>query len=198
MKSKTANHPPIAPITRRAPLAPPPRCAAIAVELKPSAPQTPLHSPRSAASPIPTFRRFPQKPPKLRTAPTHARHASCNRKKSRVSPYVTFDHRAISAANARRFFIRFAQAGSLCYRARIGGGVECGTGISSESRVEGRDEYENACRLGRRSRPSEATLILSNRLKVGLLEGPWRDGPPIMIAGMAGHSPVYLKCHNML
>ena len=35
--------------------------------------------------------RFHQKPRKPRTAPTHARHKSCKRKKSRVSLYVTFD-----------------------------------------------------------------------------------------------------------
>jgi len=33
----------------------------------------------------------PQKPPKMRLAPTHDRHNTCKRKKSRVSPYVTFD-----------------------------------------------------------------------------------------------------------
>ncbi len=35
--------------------------------------------------------RFHAKPPKTRTAPTHARHKSCNRKKSTDSPYVTFN-----------------------------------------------------------------------------------------------------------
>ncbi|OWY70418.1 hypothetical protein B7486_16660 [cyanobacterium TDX16] len=35
--------------------------------------------------------RFHQKPPKTRSAPTRARHESCKRKKSAVSPYVTFN-----------------------------------------------------------------------------------------------------------
>ncbi len=37
------------------------------------------------------FSTFPPKPPKTRTAPTHARHESCKRKNSAVSPYVTFE-----------------------------------------------------------------------------------------------------------
>jgi hypothetical protein len=44
--------------------------------------------PHGPSTPWPLFLRFP---PKSRTAPTHARHKSCSRKKSPVSPYVTLN-----------------------------------------------------------------------------------------------------------
>ena len=44
----------------------------------------------------------PQKPPKMRLAPTHDRHNTCKRKKSAVSPYVTFDFVARRAPDPSR------------------------------------------------------------------------------------------------
>ena len=64
--------------------------------------QTPIFSSPSLGARVPglSFRaRFSEKPPKTRIAPTLARHWIFKRKKSAVSPYVTFDLLPLIARN---------------------------------------------------------------------------------------------------
>ncbi|GMU33865.1 MAG: hypothetical protein AMXMBFR20_17370 [Planctomycetia bacterium] len=68
--------------------------------------QTPILQPKAYRLQPRASPRFRQKPPKTRLAPTHARHKSCNRKKSRVSLYVTFDFAALARIRSSPEFSR--------------------------------------------------------------------------------------------